>query len=201
MFKSFFNTVLLSLIIIVIISIFIPIFSSSPIILNEQYYSNYNISFSSVSYSLLGLCWPLPSNHRISSYFGNRVSPTTGASSYHQGIDIPANENTYFLSIMDSEVVSTGFSGSGGYTIVCSGGPFRISYCHVSSNFLVSVGDSLVAGQVIGQVGPKYVYDVIGNPYHDATGRPTNGSTTGCHLHITIKLDGNAVDPLDYIEV
>ena len=54
---------------------------------------------------------------------------------------------------------------------------------------------------VIGQVGPKYVYDVVGNPYHDSTGRPTNGSTTGCHLHVTIKLDSNAVNPLDYIEV
>lgn len=102
---------------------------------------------------------------------------------------------------MDSEVVSTGFSGSGGYTIVCTNGSYKISYCHVSPNYLVSAGDSLVAGQVIGQVGPKYVYDVIGNPYYDATGRPTNGSTTGCHLHITIKLDGIAVNPLDYIEV
>lgn len=53
MFKSFFNTVLLSLIIIVIISIFIPIFSSPPVTLTEEYYSNYNINISSVSSSLL----------------------------------------------------------------------------------------------------------------------------------------------------
>lgn len=201
MFKSFFNTVLLSFIFIVIFAIFIPFFSSTSVTLSEEYYLQYNINFSLISSSILGFYWPLPSNHKISSYFGHRVSPTTGASSYHQGIDIPASENTYFLSIMDSKVLSTGFSGSGGYTIVCSSDPFRISYCHVSPNFLVSVGDSLVAGQVIGQVGPKYVYDVVGNPYHDSTGRPTNGSTTGCHLHVTIKLDSNAVNPLDYIEV
>lgn len=201
MFKSFFNTVLLSFIFIIIIAIFIPFFLSRPVTLSEEYYLQYNIDFSLISSSLFGFYWPLPYNHRISSCFGNRVSPTTGASSYHQGIDIPATEDTYFLSIMDSEVISTGFNGSGGYTIICTNGSYRISYCHVSPNFLVSVGDSLVAGQVIGQVGPKYVYDVIGNPYHDATGKPTNGATTGCHLHITIKLDGNAVNPLDYIEV
>lgn len=201
MFKYFFNTVLLSFMFLLIISIFIPFFSSIPVTLSEEYYLQYNINLSAISSSIFGFYWPLPYNHRISSYFGHRVSPTTGASSYHQGIDIPASENTYFLSIMDSKVVSTGFSGSGGYTIVCVSGSYRISYCHVSPKFLVSVGDSLVAGQVIGQVGPKYVYDVVGNPYHDATGRPTNGSTTGCHLHITIKLDGNAVNPLDYIEV
>ena len=201
MFKSFFITVLLSFIFIVIFAIFIPFFSSTSVTLSEEYYLQYNINFSLISSSTLGFYWPLPSNHKISSYFGHRVSPTTGASSYHQGIDIPASENTYFLSIMDSKVLSTGFSGSGGYTIVCSSDSFRISYCHVSPNFLVSVGDSLVAGQVIGQVGPKYVYDVVGNPYHDSTGRPTNGSTTGCHLHVTIKLDSNAVNPLDYIEV
>ena len=188
MFKYFFNTVLLSFIFLLIISIFIPFFSSIPVTLSEEYYLQYNINLSAISSSIFGFYWPLPYNHRISS-------------SYHQGIDIPASENTYFLSIMDSKVVSTGFSGSGGYTIVCVSGSYRISYCHVSPKFLVSVGDSLVAGQVIGQVGPKYVYDVVGNPYHDATGRPTNGSTTGCHLHITIKLDGNAVNPLDYIEV
>lgn len=147
-----------------------------------------------------GFYWPLPSNHSISSYFGNRTSPTTGASSYHQGIDIPATENTYFLSIMDSEVIYTGFNGSGGYSIICTNGSYKISYCHVSPDFIVSVGDSIIAGQVIGKVGPKYVYDVIGNPYHDSTGKPTNGATTGCHLHVTFKFNNMAVDPLDYIE-
>ena len=62
---------------------------------------------------------------------------------------------------MDATVIFTGFNGGGGYTIICTNNDFKISYCHVSPNFLVSVGDELLAGQVIGQVGPKYVYDVI----------------------------------------
>lgn len=201
MFKSFFNTTLLVFILIFIITTTIPFFYLGEITLSEEYYSNHNINYSLISFNSFGFYWPLPSNHRISSYFGPRISPTSGASSVHQGIDIPANENTYFLSIMDCDVIYTGFNGSGGYTIICSNGPYKVSYCHVSPNFLVSVGQSLVAGQIIGQVGPKYIYDVINNPYHDSTGNPTNGATTGCHLHITFKFNNKTVNPLDYINV
>lgn len=147
----------------------------------------------------IGFYWPLPHNHKISSYFGKRISPTTGASSYHQGIDIPATNETYIISIMDCEVVATGFKGSGGYSIICTNGDYKISYCHVSPNFMVSVGDKIVAGQVIGQVGSKNVYDVVGNPYKDSNGNPTNGATTGPHLHLTFKVNNKAVNPLDYI--
>lgn len=66
------------------------------------------------------------------------------------------------------------FFGGGGYTItltVESG--LKVSYCHCNPNFLVSEGDIIKQGQVIGNVGPKYVYGVAGNTYHDAYG-PTN---------------------------
>ena len=53
-------------------------------------------------------------------------------------------------------------------------------------------------GTVISNVGPKNVYGIVNNPYHDSNGNPTNGATTGCHLHLTIKKDGIAVNPLDY---
>ena len=52
MFKSFFNTTLLCFILIIIISIFLPIFSSSTITLSEEYYSTYDIDFLSVSSSV-----------------------------------------------------------------------------------------------------------------------------------------------------
>ena len=52
---------------------------------------------------------------------------------------------------------------------------------------------------VIANVGPKNVYGVLNNPYIDYNGNPTNGATTGPHLHLTIKKDGKAVNPLDYI--
>lgn len=42
--------------------------------------------------------------------------------------------------------------------------------------------------------------EYLGNTYKDSTGRPTNGATTGCHLHIGFRLDGKYVNPLDYLQ-
>ena len=63
---------------------------------------------------------------------------------------------------------------------------------------LLKYGDIVEKNSLIGHVGPKYVYDVPNNPYKDSSGKPTNGASTGCHLHLTIKKDGKAVNPLDY---
>ena len=104
-----------------------------------------------------------------------------GASSSHSGIDIPAPQGTKFIAISDGEITFRQFLGAGGYTITLSFSNFRVSYCHCDPNFIVNVGDQVKQGQVIGEVGPKYVYGVPGNQYHDATGKPTNGATTGTH--------------------
>ena len=63
---------------------------------------------------------------------------------------------------------------------------------------LLKFGDKVKQGQVIGRVGPKYVYGVPGNQYSDSSGRPTNGATTGCHLHLGIRIDGKYQNPLDF---
>ena len=145
--------------------------------------------------------WPVPGYTRISSYFGKRTAPTTGASTYHKGLDIPAPEGTALIASYDGEITFTGFLGGGGYTITLTTlEGLKISYCHVSPNYIVSVGDQIVQGQLIGTVGPKYVYGVAGNTYKDAEGRPTNGATTGCHLHIGFRLNDEYVNPLDYLQ-
>lgn len=143
--------------------------------------------------------WPLPGYTSISSYFGKRKSPTTGASSSHAGMDIPAPEGTAFIATTDGTITFTGFLGAGGYTITITSGNLKISYCHCSPNYIVKEGDTVVKGQVIGYVGPKYVYGVSGNQYADENGNPTNGATTGCHLHIGFRLDNKYVNPLDYL--
>lgn len=145
--------------------------------------------------------WPLPTYTYISSYFGYRDAPTAGASSYHSGIDIPAPEGTEILSICDGTVTFASWGAGGGYTIVVENTDITVSYCHVSPSFIVSRNDTVVAGQVISYVGPKNVYDIQNNPYHDSYGNPTNGATTGSHLHLTIKKDGMAVNPLDYFNL
>lgn len=106
---------------------------------------------------------------------------------------------TNIFAITSGTVSYVGFSGAGGYTITVKSESFTISYCHVSPVFLVSVGEYVIKGTVIANVGPKNVYGVPNNPYKDSAGNPTNGATTGSHLHLTIKKDGKAVNPLDYI--
>ena len=152
-------------------------------------------------YGNSNFAWPVPGYTHISSYFGKRTAPTSGASTYHKGLDIPAPEGTALIASCDGEITFTGFLGGGGYTItLTTTNNLKISYCHVSPNYIVTVGDKIKQGQLIGTVGPKYVYGVTGNNYKDSEGRPTNGATTGCHLHIGFRLNSQYVNPLDYLQ-
>ncbi len=92
--------------------------------------------------------------------------------------------------------------GSGGYTITIEStdGLFRFSYCHSSPEFIVSVGQTVKKGEIIGKVGPKNVYGITNNPYKDKNGNPTNGALTGCHCHFSVKKAGEVIDPLEIVK-
>lgn len=154
-----------------------------------------------IFYGNLNFAWPIPGYTAISSPFGKRTAPTSGASTFHKGTDIPAPEGTTLIATCDGEITFIGFLGGGGYTItITNADGLKISYCHVSPNYIVSVGQLVEQGEIIGNVGPKYVYGVVGNNYKDASGNPTNGATTGCHLHIGFREDGEYVNPMDYLK-
>lgn len=142
--------------------------------------------------------WPVPGFSRISSYFGKRKSPTAFASSFHKGIDIPAPAGTNIYAAMSGTVITAKFSGSGGCTVTIQNGNIYTSYCHVSPNFIVCPGQKIQKGQLIAQVGPKNVYGFANNKYKDNNGNPTNGSTTGPHLHFAIKENNVYKNPIDY---
>lgn len=76
----------------------------------------------------------------------------------------------------------------------------KISYCHLSPNYIVIPNQFINIGEPIGKVGPKNIYGISNNPYKDSNGLPTNGATTGCHLHLTIKKDGIAVNPIEFFK-
>lgn len=180
-------------IIVIIPSLLIPTIASNSDfeIINPEISGSFDMSNSS-------FYWPVPGYTRISSYFGKRNSPTAGASSFHQGIDIPAPSGTNLVAVFNGIVTYIDFNGSGGYAIHIKSDNLQFIYHHVSPYYIIRIGDFVYSGQVIGQVGPKNVYGVKNNPYKDSSGKPTNGATTGPHLHFTIKKDGKAVNPLNY---
>lgn len=200
--QQLFNKVFISFFILsfLLSVLFIPILYSN---------SNNNDGFSDEYYEEVllskdGFFWPVPGFTHISSYFGKRVSPTSMASSYHSGIDIPAVQNTNLYAIEDGIITFASWGAGGGYTIVLKLSKYPdilVSYCHVSPTFIVHRNQEVKKGELIAKVGPKYVYDIINNPYKDEKGNPTNGATTGCHLHLTIKEKGIAVDPLKYYKI
>ena len=53
------------------------------------------------------------------------------------------------IAIADGEITFRSFLGAGGYTITLSFNNYKVSYCHVSPNFIVAVGDFVKQGQVI----------------------------------------------------
>ena len=147
--------------------------------------------------------WPIPGYTYISSYYGKRKSPTKGASSFHSGIDIPAPENTPLYAIEEGEIIFCSWGAGGGYTIVLALSNYDnidVSYCHMSPHFNVKLHQKVYKNYCIGYVGPKNVYGINNNPYKDSDGHPTNGATTGTHLHFSIKINGKTTDPLNYFD-
>lgn len=187
--SSFFKPFYSLIVSIVFITLFISCFFG-PYISTENsnniYYFDPNTKY----------VWPTPGYTYITSYFGRRSSPTAGASTYHKGVDIGAAEGSNLIAVCNGKITYTGFLGGGGYTITLSVNNMKITYCHVSPIFIVKTGDIVKKGQVIGYVGPKNVYGVPGNQYRDSNGNPTNGSTTGPHLHLGVRVDGEYIDPL-----
>lgn len=185
MFQKFTTLIFTTLFILILsISIFF-----SPIYI----YSNTNSS------NFSNFIWPAPGYYTITSKFGKRTAPTTGASTYHKGLDISAPTGTPLLAVTSGKITFTGFLGAGGCTITLTTENLKISYCHVSPDYIVQEGDIVLKGQIIGYVGPKYVYNIPENTYFDKYGNPTNGATTGPHLHIGFRLNNNYVNPLNYI--
>ena len=125
--------------------------------------------------------WPLTSNTYISSYFSMRNNPFGGSGTeFHNGIDIPASTGTAVMAVSGGQVAWSSLSSSAGNWIgIDHGNGIYSVYMHMSSR-LVKEGDYVTAGQTIGLVG-------------------STGRSTAPHLHLSIRLNGSYVDPLDYV--
>ena len=124
--------------------------------------------------------WPCPSSTRVTSDYGTRVSPMSGASSNHKGIDIGASAGADIIAAADGTVTAASYSSAAGnYVMIDHGGGLYTVYMHASS-LLVSPGQTVSAGDVIAKVG-------------------STGISTGRHLHFGVSLNGSYVSPWSYL--
>jgi murein DD-endopeptidase MepM/ murein hydrolase activator NlpD len=125
-----------------------------------------------------------PVSGAVTSPFGNRFDPYYHVWQLHAGLDIGAPTGTSIVAAAPGRVTQAGWSGGyGNYTCIDHGlvNGQRVSTCYAhQQKILVSPGQQVSAGQVIGQVG-------------------STGASTGPHLHFEVRLGGRAVDPMPWL--
>jgi len=114
------------------------------------------------------------------SNFGPRIDPYTGAVRFHKGVDIAERSGTPIYAPADGVVIFCGWTSGYGLNVVVRHTP-RIStrFAHCSS-VCVSVGQSVMRGDLIARIG-------------------MTGRAVGPHVHYEVLVDGIQVDPDNYI--
>ena len=127
--------------------------------------------------------WLRPCSYtKLTSPFGMRESPTTGASTYHQGVDLSAPAGTPIYATRAGIVTTATYGSAAGYYVTINHGDgFSSIYMHMT-NYVVSAGQAVSAGQLIGYVGKT-------------------GVATGNHLHFGIAYNGAYVNPCAYVSL
>lgn len=117
----------------------------------------------------------------LSSSFGYRSDPFTGAGAMHAGLDFPGPMGTPILAAAPGRVVYVGQkSGYGNVVEVDHGQGILTRYAHLSG-FTSKVGAQVAAGEQIAKMG-------------------STGRSTGSHLHFEVRLNGVAVNPRRFLE-
>lgn len=130
-----------------------------------------------------GLSYPL-SSIRITSPYGYRIHPITGKRRLHDGMDFGAACGTPIKAAADGTIMSQYYNSGYGNRVILNNGTIRganivTTYNHLS-RFAVSAGQRVSRGQTIGYVG-------------------TTGSSTGCHLHFMVLVNGSHTNPANWI--
>jgi len=118
--------------------------------------------------------WPI--SGYISSPYGYRPSPFTGARQFHSGLDISAVTGVPIKAAMSGRVSAAGYDDVfGNYVVITHHSGYRTLYGHMSV-IRVKPGAYVVTGERIGDVG-------------------NTGQSTGSHLHFTVYKNGITVNP------
>ncbi len=129
-----------------------------------------------------GFTWPLPGYTTITSEWGMRIHPIYKVPKLHDGMDIAGagvNGKPIVAAYGGTVILSEYYWGYGNCVQISHGAGVVTLYAHCSS-LAVKVGDVVQAGQVIAYVG-------------------STGNSTGPHLHFSLFLQGESVNPRDYL--
>jgi len=119
--------------------------------------------------------------YSVGSPFGPRTDPIDGTPKIHKGVDIGAPTGTPINAAAAGTVVWAGPRGTyGNLVVIRHDDRTETRYAH-QSTLLVQQGDVVSAGQTIGEVG-------------------STGRSTGPHVHFEARVDGEAVDPIEWIQ-
>lgn len=118
----------------------------------------------------------------LTSSFGMRDDPFTGEESFHNGMDIGADENTPIYSALPGTVgqVVTDDASYGNYVEIDHGNGVVTRYAHCNA-LLVQQGQTVSRGEEIARVG-------------------STGKSTGNHLHFTVFLNDAPCDPAPLLQ-
>jgi murein DD-endopeptidase MepM/ murein hydrolase activator NlpD len=113
------------------------------------------------------------------SGYGMRIDPIYKTAKFHNGMDFSANIGTPVYATGDGVVKKAGWqSGYGKIIVVSHGFGYETWYAHLNK-YNVRVGQKVVRGEVIGEVG-------------------NTGKSTGPHLHYEVHVKGKVVNPVNY---
>ncbi len=122
---------------------------------------------------------PVAAAYNSSSY-GWRIDPFNGNKAFHEGLDFTANTGTAIRAAADGIVSFAEHTPDYGNIVkIEHGSGLETRYAH-ASKLLVHVGERVVKGQIVAEVG-------------------STGRSTGPHLHYEIRLNGNSLDPRKYL--
>lgn len=127
-----------------------------------------------------GFVAPVDGPHVITSSFSVREHPLFGYTKMHPAIDLAKNQGSPIYAIAAGTVTTAAYGDANGYYVsLAHGSGYTSIYCHMTK-YIVSVGDSVTQGQVIGYVG-------------------STGWSTGPHLHFELHQNGTALNPAEYL--
>lgn len=126
--------------------------------------------------------WGLPvgGHYVLTSGFGPRVSPTTGAADFHTGQDFAVPTGTKALAAASGVVAFTGWDGGYGNLVKLRHANGVETYYGHLSRILVHPGERIARGAVLGLTG-------------------STGNSTGPHLHFEVRVSGQPVDPMPFL--